>query len=104
MNELKEYENLLKNNKNMDDQTKKDANKNILQLKKKRYNKCVEPKIFCQFVICENYFIDLPEQNEQVENLFLLTSNRKMENIFLMTSSYVKSIVAINLGFCVIPI
>ena len=65
---------------------KKQIKQQIQMLKKKRLNKVIEPKIFFQFIICNNNYLRIKECNQYIENLSLMTSNRKEGNIFLLTS------------------
>lgn len=78
--------------------------KEIQLIKKKRLCKQIEPKIFFQFLICDNNYINVPQYRVKVENLFLMTSNRKPGNIFLLTSNHFRIVCSKECGFCVIPI
>ena len=64
----------------------------------------METKIFFYHLMsCSNYQ-KVPELNEQVENLFLLTQNRKKENIYILSPQKLSLVSAINFGFCAIPV
>ena len=71
---------------------------------KKRRNKKIEPKIFFQFLFCNNNYVYIEEKEEYVENMLLLTSNRKPQNIFLISSNQFRIVNAMDMGFCSIPI
>ena len=73
-------------------------------IKKKRLGKNIEPKVFFQFLICDKNYINLPESDDMVEDLLLLTSNRKENNIFILTSNPMSIVTAKECDFCSIPI
>lgn len=47
----------------------------------------IELKIYFYFLVCKNNYVRVPDSEEFIENLFLMTQNRKKENIFLLTSN-----------------
>jgi hypothetical protein len=55
-------------------------------MKKNRLNKQLEPKTFFQLLIPDSNYVFIPEANEFIENLMLMTDNRKEDNLFLLTS------------------
>lgn len=46
----------------------------------------------------------MPQRQDKVENLFLLTSNRKQSSVFFLSSNMLSLVSAKECGFCVIPI
>ena len=66
--------------------SKKKLQEQIQQMKKNRLNKQLEPKTFFQLLIPDSNYVEIPEANEFIENLMLMTENRKEDNIFLLTS------------------
>ena len=64
----------------------------------------IETKIYFYFLVCRNNYVKVPDSDENIENLFLMTQNRKKENIFLLTSNQIRVVAAMDFGFCGIPI
>ena len=72
-------------------------------LLRKRQQK-LEVKSFFSHIISKMGFIHLPEVDEHVLSLPLLTENREASDIFMITSKQFQIVTAMDLGFCAIPV
>lgn len=75
-----------------------------MNLQKNRRPMKIETKIFFYFLVCKNNYVRVPDSEDFIENMFLMTQNRKKENIFLLTSNQFQVVAAMDCGFCGIPI
>lgn len=79
--------------------------KNKKSTKKSRKRiQTIEAKTFFSSIFSDIGFIYVPDVDEHLENLPLLTDNRYLSDIFLVTSQQFQIISAMHMGFCAIPV
>ena len=104
LEQIIEFMELILNKPIIDMLLDKNRKKKRRTIRNKKKRTKIEVKSFFQNIVCEMGFVSLPEVDDHLHNLFLLTQNRNIPDIFLITSNQFGILTAMEHGFCAIPV
>lgn len=104
LKQIIEFMELILNKPIIDLLLNKDRSKKKRTIRNKKKRTKIEVKSFFQNIVCELGFVHLPEVDDHLQNLYLLTENRNISDIFMISSNQIRILTSMENGFCSIPV